>query len=239
MWGCYDNDFIFDILLDNMPPKSARMRSGGIPPSNSKAKMVHSTHVESDPAYDFLAMIPSPVTFPAPKAARMRSGGIIPSPPKAQVAPSLPSMLDARDSAFDFMAMVPSPVTFSPPHLTTSGVPTTAALSLAQPAPPLAEHINEDPFAFLDMVPSPVTCLPSQKGQGTGTASHSVAATSPPSPLLPPPSQHITLLAHMGAGDSLISFMAKLESQNAFLSTHSDQTVDRVSACLSYSPSGP
>ena len=129
-----------------MPPKSARMRSGGIRPSKSEAAApVHPTHVQSDPAFDFLAMVPSPVTLPASKSTRMRSGGIIPSPPKEQATPSTH---DASDSVFEFLTMVPSPVTFPPSdQATSSAVHTTADLSLAQPAPPQSERSNEDPFA--------------------------------------------------------------------------------------------
>ena len=206
-----------------MPPKSARMRSGGIRPSfkSEAAAPVHPTHVESDPAFDFLAMVPSPVTFPASKSARMRSGGIIPSPPKEQATPST---LDASDSVFEFLKMVPSPVTFPlSDQATSSAVHTTADLSLAQPAPPQSERSDGDPFAFLDLVPSPVNILPSQECQ------------SAPSPPHPPPSQRITLPAHMGAGDSLISFMAKLNSQNALRSDLTTGSVRVFLSCFSWS----
>ena len=87
-----------------MPPKSARMCSGGIRPSKSEAAApVHPMHFQSDPAFNFLAMVPLPVTFPTSKSTCMRSGGIIPSPPKEQATPSTH---DASDSVFEFLKMV-------------------------------------------------------------------------------------------------------------------------------------
>ena len=221
-----------------MPPKSARMRSGGIPPpSKSEAEApVNPTYIESDPAFDFLAAIPSPVTLPASNLAHVHSGSTLPSPPKVQVALLVPSVLDASDSAFDFMDMIPSPVIFSSSQPVMSGaVPATAAHVLAQSEQPWSEHIESDPFAFLDMVCSPIMCLRFQEGQSTGIASRSLVATSPPSPPLPPPSQPVTLPDHIGAGDSYIMFMAKLASQNASLSMHSDQSADNVCALSYYS----
>ena len=124
-----------------MPSKSARMRSGGIRPSSAKsqAACLPPTLAASDTVFDFLAMIPSPVTFPPspPKSAHMHSGGILPSSAKSQAA-CLPPVSTASDPAFNFLAMIPSPVAFPPSWQALSGAGTVASmdsLSLAQAVP--------------------------------------------------------------------------------------------------------
>ena len=143
----------------------------------------------------------------------MHSGGIPPPTSQSQAAPP-PLSSDTHDSAFDFLAKVPSPVTLLMSQTAPSGVASPSApLPHAQTAAPPPSATAGDPFAFMAKVPSPVVLPPSQQGQGSGTATHTVATTLSASPALPPPSQLATLPTHIAAGDSAISFMANVPSQ--------------------------
>ena len=215
-----------------MPPKSARMRSGGIRPSSSKSQAARlpPTSAASDTVFDFLAMIPSPVTFPPspPKSARMRSGGIPPSSSKSQAA-CLPPVSAASDPAFDFLAMIPSPVAFPPSRQALSGAGTVASmdsLSLAQAVPRPSVDDGDD------VIPSPVSLPPLHERQHASTAAHSASNISPASPPFPSQSQLATLPPHMAAGDSMISFLARMPAPTIDSPMHLNQSADNVRAFL-------
>jgi hypothetical protein len=90
---------------------------------------------------------------------------------------------------------------------------------------PPSSAASGDPYAFIAHIPSPVVLPPSQKGQGSGIKTGTVAVAPPVSPALYPPSQLATLPAHIAAGDSATSFMA---SAAMLSSAHSGQGVDNV-----------
>ena len=167
-----------------MPPKS-RSRKRTRAPSSPSQMVAPPTSIDPDPAFDFLANVPSPVTLPPSQGTQhTQSGAAAPSmpPPSAPLA-APPSITESSDP-YAFMAKVPSPVNLPSVSEGQQSVATTDSHAVATPVPAAPDaHAapsstiqtvvptgGGDPaFAFLAKVPSPVTLPTAQAVQGANT----------------------------------------------------------------------
>ena len=161
-----------------MPPKSRsrkRSRAGGAPPPSPPSQVAAPpASVSADPAFDFLAIIPSPVTLPSSQQAR--SGAALSAAPLPQTQAALPPSDAASSDLYAFMANIPSPVTLPSPSQSqpsgtaTLSVPPISAVSAAShPTQPATHQVpkaaGDAAFDFLASIPSPVTLPPAQASQ--------------------------------------------------------------------------
>ena len=160
-----------------------------------------------DNPYDFLAMVPSPVTLlplqPTRSAAATPSA---PSAPPAAAASRAPRRsaaaptLSSGNDPYDFIAKIPSPVTLpsSQPARSAAAAPPTPT---APPAVPPATPTSAPPQSVA--MPPPTTRTRSGAG-----SSH-----PPLVPSAPPALSQSTLPTSLGGGDAAIGLMANVPSQ--------------------------
>src|ERR1700677_1501238 len=158
-----------------------------------------------DNPYDFLAMVPSPVTLPPLQPTRSAAAtpsapSVPPAAPPAAAASHAPCRsaaaptLSSGNDPYDFIAKIPLPVTLP------SSQPARSAAA-APPAVPPAAPTSAPPQSAAMLPPT------------TRTRSGAGAPHPPLVPSAPPALSQSTLPPSLGGGDAAIGLMANMPSQ--------------------------